>query len=233
MIGAMPGSGEGVTADSVARDLEANKAAKALTIYLSSDGGSVTEGLAIHSQIQRYSAERDVTMYVDGRAISIGSIIALAGTRLVMPKSAMLMIHSPWAVFVGNAREARKKADDLDKMAATMRDIYASASGQDGETISKMMEEETWLSAVDAKALGFADQVLDEEPKDPRAALHSSLLDAYKNTPAGLRSLKAEAALRRMEGSLMRQRIEEQARGASAAARPGQPGQKQPKQSKE
>lgn len=224
---------EGFTAQSVADELDARKGAKSLDVYLSSGGGSVDEGLAIYAQLDRFPG--DMTIHVDGVAASIGSLIALAGRRLVMPPSAMLMIHRPWAgaMVAGNslqlreqAKRVQKMADDLDVMNETMRGLYASASGLTPAAVQKMMDDETWLTADKAKALGFADEV--ETPKGAQASVRPDLLfvNLYQNTPAALRTMRSEAALARLESLLMRQRIEATARGASATAAGLVPGSK-------
>lgn len=226
--GGLLGDDEGFSAESVAQLLECHRAdgVDRLDLFLSSDGGSVGEGLTIYGLIQRYPGR--VTMHVDGRAISIASVIALAGERLVMPASAMLMIHAPWAPVVGNAAKHRKAAADLDVMAETMRGIYVAASGLPEAKVRAMMDAETWLTAQDARDLGFADEVVSNVGGASAAgAMPSMLLRSYEHTPAALLSdvtlsaagaLKADAALSRLEGLLMRQRIGDIARSASARA---------------
>lgn len=216
MVGAgMFGDEECITAGGAAKEIERCRAegCKAIDVYLSSDGGSVNEGLAIHDQIKRFPG--DVTVHIDGRAVSIASVIALAGKRLVMPRSALMMIHSPFIFAIGNASKLRKTAADLDVMAETMRGIYCAKTGLSAERVQKIMDDETWLTAAEAKDLGFVDEVTGAEPKKSAA---SGALDLYRNTPAALRTLGAESALARLEGLLMRQRIGEIARSASAAA---------------
>lgn len=203
-------------------DRHASAGAKALDLFLSSDGGDVGEGLAIYAQIQRFPG--DVTVHVDGRAISIASVIALAGKRLVMPASAMLMIHSPWAPVIGNAAKLRKAADDLEVMARTMRGIYVAASGLPESKVRKMMDDETWLTAHDADELGFVDEVVANVGEAAAALAPTPLLDLYRNTPTGLRTMRAEAAISKLEGLLMRQHVQETARGALAVAAGVSPG---------
>jgi ATP-dependent protease ClpP protease subunit len=82
-----------------------------LNIYINSGGGSVFAGLAIYNQLKRHTAEK--TVYVDGVAASIASVIAMCGNKLVIPSNAFLMIHKPWSLAVGNATDFRKSADDL------------------------------------------------------------------------------------------------------------------------
>jgi ATP-dependent Clp protease, protease subunit len=215
--------GESFSAQSVAELLDRHQSdgVERLDLFLSSDGGSVGEGLTIYAQIQRYPGE--VTMHVDGRAISIASVIALAGKRLVMPASAMLMVHAPWAPVVGNAARHRKAADDLEVMAETMRGIYVAASGQSDAKVRALMDAETWLTAQDALDLGFVDQVVPNVGARAMGVTPSLVLDSYRNTPEALRTVKTESALARLESLLMRQRIEVDARGARAAGKGASP----------
>lgn len=208
------------SAQAVADQIDARRreGCDALDVYLSSDGGDVSEGLAVHDQLKRFPG--DVTVHIDGRALSVASVVAVAGRRLVMPRSAMMMIHGAWRVTAGNRKEHARASGMLETMDATFRGIYARKTGLPEDRVQKMMDDETWMSAEEAKALGFADEIAGEAPKQKtRAAAESSLLvNVYRNTPAALRTLSAEAAINRLEGLLMRQRMTEIARSASAAS---------------
>ena len=83
-----------------------------IEIYINSLGGDVVEGTAIYNQLKRHPAHK--TVYVDGFACSIASVIAMAGEEVVMPRNALMMIHNMWMGVSGNAAELRKAADDLD-----------------------------------------------------------------------------------------------------------------------
>lgn len=214
---------DSITSKGVADELDKlrKRGCRGLDVYLSTDGGSVFEGLTVHSQLTRFSD--DVTVHVDGRALSIGSVIALAGSRVVMPKAALMMIHSPWIVTLGNAAELRKTAADLDVMAATMRGIYRRKSGLSEERITEMMDAETWLSADEAKSLGLIDEVEPDRAEEPPARVAASaglppLSDLYRNTPPTVRTMEARIARARWENALMRQRMGQIARSASATA---------------
>ena len=129
-----------------------------LTVRINSPGGDVFAGVAIHSMLKRHSA--NVTVYVDGLAASIASIIALAGNKIVMPKGSLLMIHRP----MGSARMSRseglrQRADLLDKIENEMIDLYASKSGMTAEQLKPLLEAETWYTADEAKNAGFIDEV--------------------------------------------------------------------------
>ena len=100
-------------------------------------GGSVFEGTAIYNQLKRHPAHK--TVYVDGFACSIASVIAMAGDEVVMPRNTMMMIHNMWSCVCGNAAELRKAADDLDIINDAGRQAYLSKAG-DKLTEEKLAE---------------------------------------------------------------------------------------------
>lgn len=122
-----------------------------LNIYINSDGGSVTSGLAIYHQIKRYSGHK--TVFVDGLAASISSVIAFAGDELVMPENTYLMIHKPHGAVIGNAEDCRRYAELLDGMEETILNIYEenAKEGVKRERIKEMLSAETWLSGREAE----------------------------------------------------------------------------------
>lgn len=123
---------------------------KALNIYINSAGGSVFAGIAIYNMLSRHKGFK--TVYVDGMAASIASVIALAGDRVIVPSNAFLMIHKPWALCEGNADDCRKMADDLDAIETGILNVYKAhlAEGADIEDVKKMIAEETWLNGEEA-----------------------------------------------------------------------------------
>lgn len=134
--------------------------AKQIQVYINSNGGDVFEGVAIHNQLKRHPAKK--TVYVDGVACSIASVIAMAGDRVVMPKSAMLMIHNPWCFASGNADELRKIAHDLEQIGTASRQAYLEKAGDKltEEKLVQLMDAETWLTAEQAVAYGLADEII-------------------------------------------------------------------------
>lgn len=137
-----------------------------ISVRINSNGGSVFAGVAIHSMLKRHKAK--ITVYVDGIAASIASIIAMAGDEIVMPNGSMLMIHNPWTFAMGNAKEFRKLADDLDEIGGSMMDIYVARTGVDRDELTQLLDDETWMSATTAVEKGFATRV--EEDSQPIAA---------------------------------------------------------------
>lgn len=132
------------------RDFLKSQDGKNLNIYINSGGGSVFAGLAIYNMLKRHKGYK--TVYVDGMAASIASVIALAGDRVIVPANAFLMIHKPWNCCEGNSDDMRKMADDLDAVEEGILNVYKEhlAEGVDIEEIRKMVSEETWLNGEEA-----------------------------------------------------------------------------------
>ncbi|AQS09678.1 ATP-dependent Clp protease proteolytic subunit 1 [Clostridium saccharobutylicum] len=121
-----------------------------LNIYVNSGGGSVFAGMAIYNMLKRCKSEK--TVYIDGVAGSISSVLAMSGDKIVMPSNSYLMIHNAWVGAQGNAKDLRKMADTLDKISEGILNVYQEklADGVDISTIKQLMDEETWLTGTDA-----------------------------------------------------------------------------------
>lgn len=162
-----------------------------LNIYINSPGGDVFEGNTIMNMIKRKKCTKNV--YVDGLAASIASVIAMAGDKIIMPNNAMMMIHNAWTYAAGNSQELRKLADDLDKVNASIRQTYLDKAGDklDEETLTTLMDNETWLTAQECYDYGLCDQV--GEDKSVAAKFDLNTLSNYRNTPVNyvLRQAKA------------------------------------------
>lgn len=127
-----------------------------LDVRINSPGGYVMEGLAIYNAIIRQAAKgRKVTTYIDGLAASMGSVIAMAGDDIVMADNALMMIHNPWDCACGDAADLRRAADKLDMIRDQIVGIYAKQTGLDAETLIAMLDEETWMTSVEALAQNF------------------------------------------------------------------------------
>ena len=157
-----------------------------LTLRINSPGGSVFDGVAIYNALKRHQAR--VTIWIDGIAASIASMVAMAGDEVVMPENAMLVLHNPSGLVAGTAADMRAASDALDKMAAAMVAAYRAKSGAGDAEIEALMAAETWLSAEEAVELGLADRV--EQPV--RMAAHFDL-SRFRNPPPQLAALVASA----------------------------------------
>lgn len=140
--------------------------AKEIKIYINSLGGSVLEGIAIYNQLKRHKAHK--TVYIDGFACSIASVIAMAGDTVIMPKNTCMMIHNVWVVAAGNAKELRKAADDLDVINSAAIQAYLDRAGDKltHEKLTEMLDAETYLTAEQCIEYGFADKHSDDDAGD-------------------------------------------------------------------
>jgi len=123
---------------------------KDINIYINSGGGSVFSGMAIYNMLKRHKGYK--TVYIDGLAGSIASVIALAGDKVIIPSNAYFMIHKPWCSSAGNSNELREMANTLDKIEEGIINVYSEnlAEGVDIEDIKSMVNDETWLTGVEA-----------------------------------------------------------------------------------
>ena len=154
----------GVTARNLRDQLANHKEITDLDVFLSSGGGSVIEGLNIYNLLKRHKA--NVTVYIGGLAASMGSVIAMAGDLVVIPSNALVMIHNPWGVAMGEAKDMRKVADILDKMRDSLSSIYEARTSNTAEELRELMDAETWMTGEEAVEMGFADMVEGEVEAD-------------------------------------------------------------------
>lgn len=154
-----------------------------LDIYINSGGGDVHAGLAIYHQLKRRTGMNIV--HVDGLAASIASVIAMAGDDIIIPASAQIMIHRPWATAMGDADELRKTADALDICQDSIMDIYMTKALPDVErgTIESMVKAETWMTGQAAAT--FFHVTVDDVA--PAVACASSYFEKYRALPQSLR----------------------------------------------
>lgn len=172
-------SKDDVTPKRVQDDLEGMTKAKDVDIFINSPGGDVFAGLAIYNMIKRLN--KPTTVHVDGLAASAASVIAMAGDKIIMPKSSVMMIHNAWTFALGNKEEIRETADKLERIDNQLAEIYADRTGRDIETIKQMMEDETWMDGNEALAGRFCDEV--EENKKIAACADMEILARYKHAP--------------------------------------------------
>ena len=176
-----------IDAATVIRDLRAISGKRA-TIRLNSPGGSVDEARAIYNAIKRHPGGVDTV--VDSAAYSAAGYIFAAGERRVIAENGMLMLHDPWTFAYGNATQLRKDADVLDKYRDSIVEAYAGSSGKDADEIKAILAAETWYSAAEALAEGFATEVgnlvIGEDQWHPMAKAMASIR-GKANAEAGSR----------------------------------------------
>lgn len=133
--------------------------ATTLRVRINSGGGSLFDGVAIYNTIKLFKGTTIV--HIDGLAASAASIIAMAGDQRIMPANTMMMIHNTSVYTEGNTQDLQKTAMILAQLDEAMLNTYVARTGQAAEKIKQMMDSETWLTAKDAKELGFATEVTD------------------------------------------------------------------------
>lgn len=155
------GMGDGFTPTDVAGAL-AEHGPKDITVRINSGGGIAADGMAIHSLLKAHQGK--VTMAIDGIAASAASLIAMAGASREIRRGAMMMIHDPSGITMGNVDAHQKAIAKLDKISNNYADVYASTSGKTTEQARSLMKAETWLNADEAVKQGFATKAIDEPP---------------------------------------------------------------------
>jgi ATP-dependent Clp protease protease subunit len=155
-----------------------------LRIRINSPGGAVFDGLDIYDALKAHASRKLVR--IGGCAASIASVIAMAGDEISIGKTGYLMIHNAWGFAIGDARDLRKYADELEKLTVTARQVYADRSGKSPDEFTSLMDAETWLTADAAKALGLVDLIDGEAQREPLKA--AACIRNYRNVPPALRS---------------------------------------------
>ena len=154
-----------------------------LSVRINSGGGSVFEGYAIYNRLKQHSAK--VTVYVDGIAASIASIIAMAGDEIVMGEASGIMIHKPWAPIAGNSAEMANMIELLDGLEEQMINVYKRKTGRDSTEIRQMLADETWMFGQDAVDAGFATRMdTDDELLQVAASTNKTWFKKKPETPA-------------------------------------------------
>lgn len=176
----------GITAKSFSKDLKAlGNNLKQINLHIHSPGGDVFDGIAIYNLLKNHPA--NVTVYIDGLAASMASVIAMAGNEVIMPENAMMMIHKPWGIQGGDAEDMRKYADLLDKVENTLIPAYANKTGKTPEELAEMLSAETWLNGKECVEQGFADKLA--EPLVAMASIKSRKLEDFENMPKAMKDM--------------------------------------------
>lgn len=150
----------GTKSADVAAQLRANADASSITVHINSVGGDTFGGVAIYNLLRETAAAKKgrLVCVVEGLAASAASLIALAGTTRML-RGSMLMIHNPWTIAMGDANALRETADNLDTVRDAILEIYRSKTGKSDAKLRQLLDAETYFTAEQAKAEGFADEV--------------------------------------------------------------------------
>ncbi len=155
------GDGSMISAKAFSDELKnLDKSVTEIDVRMNSGGGDVFDGLTIYNRLKQHSAK--VTVYIDGLAASIASIIALAGDEIIIGEGALYMVHLPWTFAMGNRMELDNTVSRLMDVEEQMISIYSKKSGLDRAEVKALMEAETWLDADQALEKGFVTSKMDE-----------------------------------------------------------------------
>lgn len=154
-----------ITSSQITRELmEAEVTYKNIDVRINSIGGEVYAGIAIFNALR--ASKANITIYVDGVAASMASVIALCGKPVYMSRYARLMLHSVSGACYGNTKDMKEMMEQMESLEDTLCDMYADKLGKDKESIKAAYfdGDDHWLSAEEAQALGFIDGIYDAEP---------------------------------------------------------------------
>ena len=164
---------------------ELNAGSGNITVWINSPGGDCVAAAQIYNMLMDYKG--DVTVKIDGIAASAASVIAMAGTKVLMSPVSMMMIHNPATIAFGDKTEMNKAIEMLDAVKDSIMNAYEIKTGMSRAKISHLMDAETWMDAHKAMELGFADEIMQRTEEDvgapdvsmmfSRAAVTNSLMD--------------------------------------------------------
>ena len=177
---------------------ELNSGTGDITVWINSPGGDCVAAAQIYNMLMDYKG--NVTVKIDGIAASAASVIAMAGTKVLMSPVSTMMIHNPATVAMGDHNEMQKAIEMLNEVKESIINAYEIKTGLSRAKLSHLMDSETWMNANKAVELGFADGIIarnafpekeedeDEEEKDKNNTCENSVLFSRKAVNAALQN---------------------------------------------
>ena len=142
---------------------ELNAGTGDIVLWINSPGGDCIAASQIYTMLMDYVGH--VTVKIDGIAASAASVIAMAGTEVLMSPTSLMMIHNPLTIAIGDSEEMQKAIEMLDEVKESIINAYELKTGLSRAKLAHLMDAETWMNANKAIELGFADGVLTDEKK--------------------------------------------------------------------
>lgn len=152
----------------------ANHKNKDITVWIDSWGGDVFAAAGMYNALKEHKGR--VTVKIDAKAASAASVLAMAGDDILMSPGGIVMIHNPWSGARGEAKDMRHMADVLDEVKETIMNAYQLKTKMSRNKISRLMDEETWMSARKAVSEGFADSILYTETETEAEPVQNSFM---------------------------------------------------------
>lgn len=147
-----------------------------ITVWINSPGGDCVAAAQIYNMLMDYKG--NVTIKIDGIAASAASVIAMAGTKVIVSPVSMMMIHNPMTAAFGNASEMEKAIAMLDEVKESIINAYEIKTGMSRAKLSHLMDAETWMNANMAVELGFADEIT-QRPYDEEEMSQQAIAASY------------------------------------------------------
>lgn len=161
-----------------------------ITVWINSPGGDCIAAAQIYNLLMEHKG--NVTVKIDGIAASAASVIAMAGTTVLMSPVAMLMIHNPMTVAYGNTDEMQKAIEMLNEVKESIINAYELKTGLSRNKLSKLMDNETWMDARKAVELGFADSMVERQLTDLKPPNISTMYSESVLTNSLMEKLKKD-----------------------------------------
>lgn len=153
---------EDVTPQDIKKALDEMGDVTKVKVSVNSYGGECDAGILIYNILDDYRKRKNISIDVtiDGVAASMGGVIAMVGDKVAMHDNAILMLHKPMGIALGNSDEMRKQADVLDKYEQRLINIFMSRFKGTEDELKEIISAETWYLADEAKERGFVDEVI-------------------------------------------------------------------------
>lgn len=151
-----------------------------VTIWINSPGGDCIAASRIYAMLMDY--RDDVTVKIDGIAASAASVIAMAGTKILMAPTSMMMIHNPATIAFGDHEDMKKAIDMLSEVKESIINAYEIQTGLPRRQLARMMDDETWMNARKAIELGFSDGILEDSKRDSKVSSYDFTASAIERT---------------------------------------------------
>jgi len=137
---------------------ELNAGTGDIVVWINSPGGDCVAAAQIYNMLMDYRGS--VTVKIDGIAASAASVIAMAGTKVLVSPVSMMMIHNPATIAMGDTAEMEKAIAMLTEVKDSIINAYEIKTGLSRAKLSHLMDAETWMDARKAVELGFADEIM-------------------------------------------------------------------------
>lgn len=180
--------GEKAASPNAFREELKNHSGLPITVWIDSYGGSVFAAAGIYNALMEHRGA--VTVKIDGKAMSAATVIAMAGGKIMMSPSAIMMVHNPLTGAYGYSSDLRKIADVLDEVKESIMNAYQLKTGVSRKKLSDLMDGETYMNATKAVKEGFADGILFVDDGKPvemsfnRSVIANNTTDAIKRIAA-------------------------------------------------